>query len=51
VECKCGRHIPYKLPEFNTQFTTGSENELPPVGATVNHPVYKEGKVTHVIID
>ena len=51
VEFKCGRHIPYKLPEFNAQFTTGSENELPPVGATVNHPVYKEGKVTHVIID
>ena len=51
VEYPCGRHIPYKLPEFNAQFTTGSENDLAAVGATVNHPVYKEGKVTHVIID
>ena len=51
VEYKCGRHIPYKQHEFNAQFTTGSENDLPTVGATVNHPVYKEGKVTHVIID
>ena len=40
VEYPCGRHIPYKLPEFNAQFTTGSENDLPTVGATVNHPVY-----------
>jgi hypothetical protein len=51
VEYPCGRHIPYKQPEFNAQFTTGSENDLATVGATVNHPVYKEGKVTHVIID
>ncbi len=51
VEYICGRHIPYKLPEFNTQFPTGSENDLPTVGATVNHPLYKEGKVTHVIMD
>ena len=51
VEYKCGRHIPYKQHEFNAQFTTGSENDLPTVGATVNHPVYKEGRVTHVIID
>ena len=34
-----------------SQFTTGSENDLPTVGATANHPVYKQGKVTHVIID
>ena len=51
VEYNCGRHIPYKLPEFNAQFTTGSEKDVPTVGGTVNHPVYKEGKVTHVIID
>jgi hypothetical protein len=51
VEYRCGRHLPYKLNEFNAQFPTGSANGLPTVDASVNHPVHKDGKVTHVITE